>query len=69
MTTLTINATASQAARVVHAIGRHFGYKNPDGTPRDATVVEVQQVLIAYIKGIVRGIEQAEKVVEPLDLT
>lgn len=68
MVTITLTPNDTQWARIAHCLGKNFGYKDVNGALRDATVVEVQQILAAYISEIVRGVEEAEKLVSPLNL-
>ena len=63
MAAITITATAPQAARVVHCVGVRLGLG------RDATLTEVHDYLVEYLKTTVRVIEQSEAVSTSLDLT
>lgn len=63
MAVITINADATQAARVAHAIGAELSLG------RDATLGEVQNYLITYLKETVLRVEKREQATAPLNLT
>ena len=63
MATITITATAPQAARVVHCVGVRLGLG------RDATLTEIHDYLVEYLKTTVKVVEQAETALTSLDLT
>ena len=63
MASITVTATAPQAARVVHCVGIRLGLG------RDATLTEVHDFIVEYLKTTVRVVEQSEAASTSLDLT
>jgi len=60
MPSLTITVNAAQAARVVSAFGKQLNTQTEDDppVPRDATVEEVRQQIMQFIKGVVYAQER-----------
>jgi len=54
---ITINLTTEQAVRVRDAFTAKYGLLDEDGAPIPATLQQIKQSMIEYLKGEVRGFE------------
>ena len=60
MSSTTLTYTASEGARIAHAVGRQKNLKDSNGVPRDATAAEAKAWLVETLRLFVKRIEQQE---------
>ena len=57
---ITLTIPDAQAPRITRVLGLQLGLKNPDGTPRSATLAEAKGWMAARLRDVVRSYELNE---------